>query len=121
PRILPGLAPHAPFTTSRKTYEAVANFAKENSIGIMTHISETKKENDDIQREHKLTPFQFVDSSGLFEKAAFTIAAHCVWLTEDDYRLMKKYPRVTGALNPQCNAKLASGISPVAKFLKSNL
>lgn len=120
PRVLPGIAPHAPFTTSLNTYEAAAAFSKEYDLACMTHISETKKENEEVLSLQGMTPLQFVAKSGLFDTKA-CISAHSVWLEEEDFQTLKNHPQVSPALNPQCNAKLASGIPPVAEFKKRGI
>jgi 5-methylthioadenosine/S-adenosylhomocysteine deaminase len=48
------------------------------------------------------------------------IAAHCVWLDENDINIMKD-KNVGISHNPTSNLKLASGIAPVPSFMEKEL
>jgi 5-methylthioadenosine/S-adenosylhomocysteine deaminase len=48
------------------------------------------------------------------------LIAHGVWITDSDMSLVAK-PNLSVVLNPQCNAKLASGIAPLQKFIKNKI
>ena len=78
------------------------------------HVSETKAEHEGCIRRRGNTPMGYLHSLGALE--ANVIAAHCVWLTDQDIDLAARYG-VTIAHNPVSNLKLASGIAPVAKML----
>src|SRR5205823_8868980 len=49
-----------------------------------------------------------------------TLAAHGVWVTDDDIRILKAHG-VGVSHNPESNMKLASGIAPVVKYLKAGV
>ncbi|PIR21666.1 MAG: hypothetical protein COV44_12120 [Deltaproteobacteria bacterium CG11_big_fil_rev_8_21_14_0_20_45_16] len=118
PRLQAALIAHAPYTCSQRTLEFVAQSAKELDMGIMMHTSETKKELADIKRQTGSSPVQLAKRSGLLE-AKFALLAHCVWLEDQDYNYLRQ-SNVTAVFNPQCNAKLGSGIPPIQKMLASN-
>ena len=61
-----------------------------------------------------MTPMRYLESLGVLNTKV--IAAHCVWLTDDDIALAAKH-KVTIVHNPVSNLKLASGIAPIAKMI----
>jgi 5-methylthioadenosine/S-adenosylhomocysteine deaminase len=71
------------------------------------HLSETKTEVENAQKNYGLTPVAYLHSLGVLDKN--TVAAHCVWLDNHDIELLSN----AGAKvihNPSSNMKLASGI-----------
>lgn len=113
-RIRVTYGPHAPYTCPVDYLEKVIKEAAANNAEIQMHLCETKFEVDTVLKEHGMTPIKLMDKLGMFELG--TIAAHCVWLSEEDMDIMAaKHVRV--AHNPQSNLKLASGIAPVARML----
>ncbi len=113
-RIRVAIAPHAEYTSTPQLIKAAARAALDMDIPFHIHVSETKAEHDGCIERRGKTPMQYLHSLGALE--ARVIAAHCVWLSDEDIGLAAKY-NVTIAHNPVSNLKLASGIAPVAKML----
>src|SRR5580658_746234 len=114
PLIIPAVAPHAIYTNSDETLRACRTLADRDKIPLVIHLAETKKEADDAIAKYKMTPTAALDSMGVL--TGWTIAAHGVWLNDDDLRILKA--RATGlAHNPSSNMKLASGVAPVVKIM----
>lgn len=110
--------PHAPYTCPVDYLEKVIAAAQKDNAEIQMHLCETKGEVDGCLKEHNMTPIALMDKLGMFEMG--TIAAHCVYLSEQDMDIMaQKHVRV--AHNPQSNLKLASGIAPVEKMLEKGI
>ena len=107
--------PHAPYTCPVEYLQKVIEAAQANNAEIQMHLCETKGEVENCIKEHGATPIKLMDQLGMFEQG--TIAAHCVYLTEDDMDIMAA-KNVRVAHNPQSNLKLASGIAPVARMLE---
>jgi 5-methylthioadenosine/S-adenosylhomocysteine deaminase len=115
PLITPAVAPHALFTNSDETLKACRTLANKYSVPLITHLSETKQENDDIQAKRHMSPTKVLDSLGVF--GGRTLAAHCVWVDEDDMAILKQ--RGVGVAHcPSSNMKLASGAAPVVRMLE---
>ncbi|MBI9012659.1 MAG: amidohydrolase [Clostridiales bacterium] len=112
-RIKFSLAPHAPYTCSKDYLEKVISKAHQLNLGINTHLSETRKEVNDIQDQFKVTPTGYLNQLGLFDQR--TLAAHCVYLTEEDMDILYQ-KKVNVASNPTSNLKLGNGVAPV-KYL----
>ncbi len=114
PLIIPGIAPHAPYTTTPELLEAAATLAMEFDVPLHIHLAETNQEIEDHIREYGMRPIPWLKKLGLFEAKA--TAAHCVHLDESEMRILQEH-NVGVAHNPSSNLKLSSGISPVARML----
>lgn len=119
PRVLLGIAPHAPYTCSEKTLKTSAALAKELNLNMMIHLSESKKEFDDMMAQHKMSPTEFIAKAGLLDVKNILLA-HSVWMNEKDFSLLSR-PNVSVVLNPQCNAKLGSGTAPITAYLEKGI
>lgn len=117
-RIVPALAPHAPYTCDDKVFEQVRRISEEFSAPIHTHLSETAREVEDSVRMHGMTPVQRLAKLGVLTPR--TLCAHCVHLDEADAETL----RACGSgvsYNPDSNLKLSSGIAPIARYLKKGI
>jgi 5-methylthioadenosine/S-adenosylhomocysteine deaminase len=114
PLVIPAVAPHALYTNSDETLKAARALADRYRKPLVTHLSETKSENDESLAKRKMTPTAVLDRLGVLQ--GWTLAAHGVWLNDADLKILKA--RGTGlAHNPSSNMKLASGVAPVVKIL----
>ncbi len=112
------LGPHAPYTTTPEYLEKVIKAADDNQVGLHIHISETKQEVDDLYQEKSISPVEYLEKLGLFER--HVVAAHCVHVSDKDMDILKKY-NVGVCHNPGSNLKLASGIAPVHIMLEKGI
>ena len=103
-RIKIDMSIHAEYTSHEKIIKAVADFSNENMIMNQVHISETKKEHDECVCRRGMTPCEYFNSLNFFDSP--TIAAHCVYITENDMDIMAE-KGVTAAHCPSSNLKLA--------------
>ncbi len=116
--IVPTVAPHALYTNSDETLKASRALADRYGVPLVIHLSETKRENDEMRAKRGMSPTKVLDSIGVLRGP--TIAAHGVWLDDADIAILKS--RHTGiAHNPSSNMKLASGIAPVVKLLSAGI
>lgn len=97
---------HAPYTVSDNLIKWCTDFARKNSLTVHIHMSETEQENLDSIKLNGCTPFEHLKN--LDALGPETIAAHCVWLSDNDMDIMAKYG-VTAVHNVNSNLKLASG------------
>lgn len=112
------VAPHAIYTCSKEYLEKAAQVAKEKNLLVHIHLSETKQEILEAKEKHGKSPVKYLDELGLFENK--TIAAHGVWLDDDDIDILFKKKVAIGHC-PISNMKLASGIMPLTKVLKKDI
>jgi 5-methylthioadenosine/S-adenosylhomocysteine deaminase len=118
PLIVPAVAPHALYTNSDETLKSSRALANKYGVPLLIHLSETKRENDETLAKRKMTPAAVLDSLGVF--GGRTVAAHGVWLTDGDIRIVKT--RNVGVAHcPSSNMKLASGVAPVIKMLAAGV
>lgn len=117
-RIKTAIAPHSTYLVTDTLLRNTRKHAAELQLPIHIHISETQTEVQTVIDKFGVRPPQVLEKYGLLEFPI--IAAHCVWLTEEDMDLVKNY-NFTVAHNPISNLKLASGIAPVIQFLEKGI
>jgi len=116
--VVPAVAPHAPYTNSDDTLRAARTLANKYNAPILIHLSETKQENDDSQKEFHQSPTQRLNAIGFF--AGRTVGAHCVWVDPKDMDILKA-KNVGVAHCPSSNMKLASGAASVVAMLAKGI
>jgi 5-methylthioadenosine/S-adenosylhomocysteine deaminase len=109
---------HAEYTCSKELLERCAELVRKYKAPFWAHLSETKREVDECRERHGMTPVEFFDSLGLFEYGGG--GYHLVWPEDSDIDIMKKRG-LYAVTNPASNAKLASGIAPVARYLEEGI
>jgi len=114
-RITAAIGPHAEYTVSPKMFGKVRDFAAKRGAYIHIHISETQQEHADSLARHGKTPIGLLESLGVLELPV--MAAHCVWVSDDDMDIMSKHG-VSVLSCPGSNLKLGSGVPRVAEMLK---
>ncbi|MDE3167350.1 MAG: amidohydrolase family protein, partial [Acidobacteriota bacterium] len=118
PLVVAAVAPHALYTNSDETLQASRALANRFHAPLVIHLSETKKENDDEIAKRGTTPAKTLDNLGVWNGRS--VAAHAVWVTADDMRILKA--RSVGIAHcPSSNMKLASGVAPVTRMLALGL
>ncbi len=109
---------HAEYTSYPAVWRRIADYAKEQGIGMHVHVSETKSEHDECIGRHGLTPAAALAKEGVFDVRA--LAAHCVWCTEEDMAILRE-KGTTAVHCPASNLKLGSGVAPVPALLKQGV
>ena len=118
PLIVPAVAPHALYTNSDETLRNCRALADRYKAPLIIHLSETKRENDDIAAKRGKSPTAVLDDIGVLDGR--TLGAHGVWLDDADIAILKRHG--TGIAHcPSSNMKLASGIAPVMKLLSAGI
>ena len=112
------VAPHAPYTVSEAHLKEVRAFSDRTGAPVVTHVAETRKEVEDVSRDHGARPVEYLARIGFLSPR--TVAAHTVHLTEGEISLLKQNG-VGSIHNPQSNMKLASGVAPVPQMLRAGV
>ena len=112
------LGVHAPYTCPPEFCAQAAELAKANNMRVHIHMSETQTEINTIQEQYGKRPFKYIEDTGLFDQP--TIAAHCVWLDDEDISIIQKH-NISVIHNAGSNMKLASGVAPVPKLLQAGV
>ncbi len=117
-RVIAEMCVHAEYTNAEHPVRTVAEYAKENGLGIQIHLSETLSEHNECIERHGMTPTEWFYGLGLFDVPV--TAAHCVYLTDGD--IAKLAARGASVAHcPISNLKLGSGVLPVEKLLKAGV
>jgi 5-methylthioadenosine/S-adenosylhomocysteine deaminase len=116
--ITPSVFCHSAYTCNAATLKKVKSLCVENGWLLQIHAAETRKECQQIWKEHQVTPIQYLDQLGILDEK--TLLVHCVWVNDKDIEIIAAR-RAGISHNPESNAKLASGIAPTPKFLKSGI
>jgi 5-methylthioadenosine/S-adenosylhomocysteine deaminase len=118
PRIVPALAPHAPYTVSPELYRRLHALAERHDVLLLTHVAETRDEDRDVRARYGRSPTRHLASLGLVDERL--VAAHCVWVDGEEIELLAAGG--AGVVhNPRSNLKLGSGIAPVPDLLRAGI
>lgn len=109
---------HAEYTSDARLWDALSEYAINEGIQMQVHLSETQSEHEACKERYGLTPAQLLDCHHVFDVP--TAAAHCVWLEEDDMKLLAKRG-VSAVHNPCSNLKLASGCADVEGMIRAGM
>lgn len=116
PRLVPMLAPHAPYSCPDDLLVRTAEAAAQLGVRLHIHVAETASEVNDSLAEHGATPVGHLAQLGFFDVP--TVACHCVHLTDEDIAILAE--RQVGIAHcPTSNMKLASGFARVADLLRA--
>ena len=119
-RVVADVCVHSEYLTDEGFCRALAEANRELKRPLHVHVSETRREHEECVARHGKTPIAYLADTGLLDNGAY--AAHCVWCTDDDFRIMAERG-VTLVHNPTSNMKLGSGFArvPRAKELGVNV
>lgn len=107
---------HSEYLTDEPFCRALADANnRELKRPVHVHVSETEKEHRACLARHGQTPVSYLAATGLFDCGGF--AAHGVWCTDDDFRILKE-KGVVLVHNPSSNMKLGSGFARIPRALE---
>ncbi len=114
PLIKIGIAPHTLYTCSEPVLKKAKDMAQENNVPILIHVAETQDEVNEIKTKYGKSPVEYMNSLGMLY--SHVIAFHCIYVDKKDIQILYKY-NVKVVHDPECNMKLASGVSPVPEMI----
>ena len=106
---------HSEYLTDEKFCRALAEANRELKRPLHVHVSETRKEHEECIARHGKTPIAYLADTGILDFGGY--AAHCVWCTDDDFRIMAE-KGVSLVHNPTSNMKLGSGFARVPRAME---
>ena len=109
---------HAEYTTCEDNLKYMSELAHKFSAPVFAHISETAEEVAGCRERYGVTPAALFDKLGIYDFGGGGF--HCVWFTDEDREIFKKRG-LWSVFNACSNLKLASGITPVYKFIKDGM
>ncbi len=113
-----GIAAHSAYGLPLEALDALATAARERNALVHLHIAETRNEGRELEQAHGKSVPALLAERGFLDGR--TLAAHCVWLDDDDLELFRAHD-VAVAHCPQSNAKLASGVARLTDMLRLGL
>ncbi len=116
--VTPAVAPHAPYTVSEEHLKEVRALSDKHNSPIVTHVSETRKEVEDLTKAKGASPVDYLARIGFLNDRV--VAAHVVHPSDEEIGVLKRLG-VGVVHNPQSNMKLASGVMPVPRMLADDL
>ena len=108
---------HAEYTTCEDNLKFMSELAHKYEAPVFAHISETSAEVEGCIGRYGVTAVLF-DRLGIFDYGGGGF--HCVWFTDEDREIFKKRG-LWSVFNACSNLKLASGITPVYKFIANDM
>ncbi len=117
-RILIEAGLHSEGTSSHELWDALAEYAINNQLGLHLRLSQFPWENEQCLDRSGLTPAQLLDCHNLF--AVRTQAAHCCHLDQEDLALLGRR-RVSAVVCPQADQKLAAGEADVLSLVRAGM
>src|SRR5436305_7088602 len=113
PLIYAAVAPHSIYTCSQKTLQDATALARKYHAPILIHVAEMKKEWEDSQKQHGMSPVQYLDKIGVL--GPDVVSAHCIFVDRADRKTLAQ--RQVGCVhNPSSNMMIASGVAPVPEL-----
>lgn len=117
--VAPTVQPHSIYLCSKETLLKCKETADKYGLLMHMHISETKKEVADCEKEHKARPIEYLEKIGLLTNRL--LFAHGVWLSKEECSLLGKH-KSSLAHNPSSNMKLATGgITPLTELFDAGV
>jgi 5-methylthioadenosine/S-adenosylhomocysteine deaminase len=111
-------APHSPHGASPAMLRAGHEVAESEDTVFHVHVAEGQYEGARTLREHGATPVRHLDRLGVLGPR--TVAVHCVWLDQDEIRLMGER-RAAVAYCPSSNMFLGDGITHLPELLRAGV
>ena len=113
--VLADLCIHSEYLTDEPFCRAMTEANKELKRPLNFHVSETEREHRECIARHGKTPIAYLAETGILDHGGY--AAHCVWCTDDDFRIMAE-KGVSLIHNPTSNMKLGSGFARVTRAME---
>jgi 5-methylthioadenosine/S-adenosylhomocysteine deaminase len=117
-RIKTMYAPHSAASCSREFLTKVKEMAERDGVGIHTHVLETEDELHLMKKRYGMCSVNLLNSIGML--GPNMLAAHCVWLSDDDIDILKN-KNVNVVHCPSSNMALGVGVAPVPKMLEKGI
>ncbi|MFS0869438.1 amidohydrolase [Paenibacillus xylanilyticus] len=118
-RITTMYGPHSPYTCPVEPLREVIGMAEQEDIPLHIHLAETKEETVKIRERYGMTPTEYLEEAGMFERA-HVLLAHGVHLNHGDIGRLKGM-RGGVAHNPVSNLKLGCGIAPITDMIAQGI
>jgi 5-methylthioadenosine/S-adenosylhomocysteine deaminase len=117
-RITTTYAPHCAASCSKGFLEKVRDLARKEGARIHIHILETEDELDFMKSHYNMCSVNLLNSINML--GPDTLAAHCIWLSDDDLEILKN-KNVNVVHCPTSNIALGAGVARVPEMLGNGI
>lgn len=117
-RIIPAIAPHAPYTNTKESLQKVVAISEKYDVPFSIHLSEMSFEMKQYEEEYGKTPVEVLADWGILNNRV--LAAHCIFATEADIAILNEQD-VAVAHCIGANTKSAKGIAPVQQMREAGI
>jgi 5-methylthioadenosine/S-adenosylhomocysteine deaminase len=117
-RITTMYAPHSAASCSKGFLEKVRDLARKDGARIHIHMLETEDELDFMKSQYNMCSVNLLNSIGML--GPDTLAAHCIWLSDDDLEILKN-KNVNVVHCPTSNIALGAGVARVPEMLDNGI
>lgn len=118
PLVTAALVCHSPYICSPDTLRTIKAVTRSHDSLFLIHLAETREEVALLRERYGKKPVHHLRDLDLLDEA--TVAAHCIWLEEDELDLLAQ-SGVKVAHNPESNMKLGAGVAPVPEMLRRGI
>ena len=118
PLVTPALFCHSSYICSPETLKTIKATTRRNGTLFLIHLAETREEVALLRERYGQKPVHHLRDLDLLDEA--TIAAHCIWLEENELDLLAEFS-VKVTHEPESNMKLAAGVAPVPEMLRRGI
>ncbi len=116
--ITPCIAPHATNTNGEESLKRAKKISETYQVPITMHVAEMDYEMQYFKEAYSMSPIEFLNFIGCLDTSL--IAAHCIYLSENDIALLKKQ-KVGVAHCIGSNTKSAKGVADVKAMLDAGI
>ena len=117
-RVVADFCLHSEYLTREPFARAIAEANADLRRPVHLHVSETAKEHEECVARHGCTPTAYFARLGVLDHGGYL--AHCVYATDDDFRLMRE-KGASLVHNPTSNMKLGSGFARIPSALSAGV
>jgi len=118
PLITPAVAPHAIYTLDGPTLRAARELSRRHDVPTLIHLAESRDETKVAEERRASSPVAYLEGLGFLGPGV--VGAHGVWVSDTDIQVLKMR-NVGISHNPESNMKTASGVAPIAKYLRAGV
>ncbi len=117
-RIKIWVAPAAMWSNTKEMLKMLWNVTNEYDSHFTVHISETPFDREATKELHGKVDIELLEELGIVGPNVLMV--HCVYLTEEDMELTKKYDMKVSH-NTASNMYLSSGVAPIPEMLRKGI